>query len=200
MVFHNSTHLDSLSLEKMLLRAAEPWPHDGLNVFVRYSRKTVFSGTCCYRSGRIYVNLGRDNQYPVRIPAAIARPQSDSRCWWREIYSVEAADAYQLVLFVFMHELYHWLVKKARRNVRQKEARCDRFAARALVDGFGGTVRDARGRPVPRSHWDFQDLDGFVAAALGTRIARPPIKRAVLAATSAPASASAPGQQLLLFG
>ena len=68
------------------------------------------------------------------------------------------------MLVGFLHGLYHWLIRKARRNMRQKEAMCDRFAARHLVDRFGATVRDDRGRPVPRSEWDFQDVDGFVAA------------------------------------
>jgi hypothetical protein len=72
-----------------------------------------------------------------------------------------------------MHELYHLLIYRARRNIRQKEAMCDRFAARWMVDRFGAIVRDPRGRPVRRSEWDFQDLDGFVAAVLDRRVRRP---------------------------
>jgi hypothetical protein len=166
-LFHNSTHLDSSRLEGMIRHAAREWPLDGLEVVVRYSRKSDFSGTCYYNTGRIYINLGAGNRYPFRLRTYIARAKSDKRRWWREVYALELQDAYQLVLFVFMHELYHWLVKKARRNTRQKEARCDRFAARALVDGFGLAVRDMEGRLVHRDEWDFQDLDGFVAAARG---------------------------------
>ena len=39
------------------------------------------------------------------------------------------------------------------------------LAVRALVDLHGVLVRDSEGRPVIRSSWDFQDLDGFVASA-----------------------------------
>ncbi len=74
-----------------------------------------------------------------------------------------------MVLFVFLHELYHFLVKRARRNPRQKESMCDRFAARYLVERFGATVRDSSGRIVPREAWDFQDLERFVAAARDRR-------------------------------
>jgi hypothetical protein len=180
MILLNRTHLESARLEGILLPALIGWPHAGLTLLVRYSRGADFSGTCYYDRGRIHVNLGRHNRYPYLIKTSIARPQSNRRYWWRELYSVEAADAYQLVLFVFMHEFYHWLVKKARRNVRQKEARCDRFAARALVDGFGSVVRDDRGGRVPRLAWDFQDLGGFVAAAVHGRTRHRGVREACL--------------------
>jgi hypothetical protein len=168
-LFHNSTHLDSRRLEGIIRHAARDWPLNGLEVVVRNSRKSDFSGTCFYKTGRIYVNLGTHNRYPYLLRTNIARAKSDKRRWWREVYTLQIQDATQLVLFVFMHELYHWLVKKARRNTRQKEARCDRFATRTLVDGFGLTVRDMEGRLVHRDQWDFQDLDGFVAASRGAK-------------------------------
>lgn len=161
----NSTQLDSDRLERMFRAAVDGWPHDGLRVFVRYSRGAEFSGTCYYASDRIFVNLGRQNRYPYPLHTHIARPQSNRTHWWRELYTLHVADAAQLVLFVFLHEFYHRLVKRAGRNVRQKEARCDRFAARVLVDCYGVEIRDGDGNPVPRMEWDFQDLDGFVAAA-----------------------------------
>ncbi len=165
MELRNTTHLDTARLDRMFRNATEGWPRAGLRVFVRYSRGAAFSGTCFYKDGRIFINLGRDNRYPFEIKTHVACARSDARHWWRELYSIEAEDAYQLVLFVFLHEFYHWLVRRARRNVRQKESRCDRFAVRWLVDRYGATVRDHRRRPVARSAWDFQDLDGFVAAA-----------------------------------
>ena len=165
MEFRNSTELDTGHLSAMCLHAIADWPHEGVQAAVRYSRGAAFSGTCFYKEGRIFVNLGRSNAYPYLIRTHIARAQSDRRHWWRELYTIDAADPYQLVLFVFMHEFYHWLVRQARRNVRQKESRCDRFAARALVDLHGAVVRDAKGNLVPRTAWDFQDLDGFVARA-----------------------------------
>ena len=165
MEFRNSTHLDTARLHGMCQQAITHWPQDGLRTAIRYSRGAAFSGTCFYRDGRIYINLGRANRYPFPIQTSVARAQSNRYQWWRELYTVEARDEYQLVLFVFMHEFYHWLVRQARRNVRQKESRCDRFAVRALVDLHGAVVRDSQGRLVPRAAWDFQDLDGFVARA-----------------------------------
>ncbi|MFQ5425078.1 MAG: hypothetical protein ACE5F9_14015 [Phycisphaerae bacterium] len=193
MELQNTTHLDTARLDRMFRNATEGWKRDGLRVFVRYSRGAAFSGTCFYKDGRVFINLGRDNRYPLEIKTNVARAQSDARCWWRELYSIDAEDAYQLVLFVFLHEFYHWLVRRARRNVRQKESRCDRFAVRWLCDRYGATVRDHRRRPVARADWDFQDLDGFVAAARRRR-GTPRVS-----STTRQSRAAAQGKQLRLF-
>ncbi len=165
MEFANSTDLDSARLERLFRRHAAPYRHDRLKVRVRYSRGADFSGTCFYAHACIFVNLGRHNTYPYVLGAQIAKSRSNRTHWWRETYRLVVADGYQLALFVFLHELYHYLVKLAGRSPRRKEARCDRFAARALVDYYGVRVLDARGRPVARERWDFQDLDALVATA-----------------------------------
>ena len=165
MDFANSTDLDSRRLEALFLRHAWPYRHDRLHVRVRNSRGAAFSGTCYYAEARIFVNLGRRNVYPYRLGTQIARSRSSRTHWWRETYRLILADACQLALFVFLHEFYHYLVKAAGRNPRQKEGMCDRFATRALVDDHGVRVLDARGRPVRRERWDIQDLHAFVVAA-----------------------------------
>ncbi len=165
MDFRNSTQLDSTRLHALLLRYTVVWPHDPLRVRVRYSRGAEFSGTCYYQDARIYVNLGRNNRYPYALGTNLARCRTDRGGWSREIYSVRLRDAYQLVLFIYLHELYHYLIYRAGRCPRQKEGMCDRFAARVLVDDFAAPVTDGRGREVPRLAWDFQDLHRFVAAA-----------------------------------
>ncbi len=175
MDLQNTTHLNTNTLQGLFLDAVQGWPHDELRVLVRYSRGSEFSGSCYYRPPRIHINLGRKNRYPYLIRTHIARPQSNRRIWWRELYGVEAADPTQLAFFIFMHEFYHWLVRKARRNRRQKEGRCDRFAVRAMVDRWGTPIFDTRGRQVARNQWDFQDLDGFVASA--RRGFRPMVRR-----------------------
>jgi hypothetical protein len=207
MELHNSTHLDSDTLESLFQEAATGWPHEDLRVFVRYSRGSDFSGSCYYRPPRIHINLGRRNRYPYAIRTQIAPARSGLRSWWRELYEVEAADAVQLAFFLFMHEFYHWLVRKARRNTRQKEGRCDRFAVRAMVERWGMDVRDTKGRRVRRETWDFQDLDGFVAAARRVKRRDRPrkISRAELVPVEAPlvaaraTSMAVEGGQLLLF-
>ena len=178
MDFGNSTDLDGARLERRFERHVWPYRHDRLRVRVRYSRGAPFSGTCYYADECIYVNLGRDNAYPYRVGTHIARSQSNRTHWWRETYELVLADGYELALFVFLHEFYHYLVKAAGRNPRRKEAKCDRFACRVLVDHYGAAILDARGRPVPQENWDFQDVYAFVAAApqvkAGLQLTLPP--------------------------
>lgn len=161
----NTTLLSTDRLTTLFAEQVDGWPHRALTVRVRYSRGREFSGTCDYTSKAIYINLGRQVQYPYDIYTHIARAKSNATHWWKPIYRVRVADAYGLALYVFCHELYHWLVKQARRNTRQKESMCDRFATRVLVDQYGAGVFDESGCPVARTDWDFQDFEAFVARA-----------------------------------
>ncbi len=183
MDFANSTDLDSTRLERLFVQHAWPYRHERVTVRVRHSRGADFSGTCYYRDARIFVNLGRHTAYPYVLGTQIARSQSNRTHWWRETYRLIVADGYQLALFVFLHEFYHYLVKAAGRSPRQKEAMCDRFAARALVDHFGAGVLDSRGRPVARGQWDFRDVHALVAAApkvcVQGQLFAPPGRRAI---------------------
>ncbi|NOS99772.1 MAG: hypothetical protein HOP29_04005 [Phycisphaerales bacterium] len=169
MIFQNRTTLNTERLQDMFLTAIGGWPVDGLDIRIRYSRGADFSGTCFYERSRLHVNLGGHLRYPYRMRTYVARASTSRSTWWKPLYTIELADGYQVVTFVLLHEYYHWLVRRAERNTRRKEAMCDRFATRALVDHFGAAVRCPKGRPVPRGEWDFQDLDRFVARALLTR-------------------------------
>jgi hypothetical protein len=165
MDFGNTTHLDDRRLHEMVIRHTAPYCHRKLTVRFRYSRSAEFSGTCFYRDSRIFVNLGRANRYPYTFGTNVARAQSNRTHWYREIYRLTVADAYQLALFVYLHELYHFLVKAAGREPRRKESMCDRFAARVLVDVYGCRLVDSYGTAAPRAAWDFRDVHAFVAAA-----------------------------------
>ncbi len=165
MDFRNSTELDGRRLERLFLQHTWPYRHDRLTVRVRYSRGAEFSGTCYYANARLFINIGRRNKYPYPMGTHIARAKHNRTHWWRETYRLGIADPYQLALFVYLHELYHYLVKSAGRNPRRKESMCDRFAARVLVDAYGAVVRDSVGRPVARGAWDFRDVHAFVAGA-----------------------------------
>lgn len=165
MDFRNATDLDGARVERLFLRHTYPYRHEDLCVRVRYSRGAAFSGTCYYREARIYVNLGRHVNYPFRLGTHIARAQSNPSHWWREVYRLEVADGYQLALFVYLHELFHYLVNAAGKNPRRKEAMCDRFATRVLADEYGARVLSSTGRRVARRDWDIQDLTAFVAGA-----------------------------------
>ncbi|MFH0981793.1 MAG: hypothetical protein V2A79_09670 [Planctomycetota bacterium] len=191
--FENCTDLNDARLRTLCLDAVRPWRTGRLVVRVRYSRGADFSGTCYYTEGRVFVNLGRHLKYPYRMGTQIARAVTGRHGWSKPIYTVELADGYQVVLFVFLHECYHWLVKRARRNPRQKESMCDRFATRVLVDGYGATVRDPEGHRVPRDGWDFQDVESFISPLRRkSAIVTPP--RAALVPCPQP-----PEQQLWLF-
>lgn len=196
-MFNNRTELETDKLRAMCLEAVSGWRLRRVQVFVRYSRGADFSGTCYFRHARIYVNLGRHLRYPYQMGTLVARAVTSGNRWWRPRVTIELADAYQVVLFVFLHECYHWLIHIARRNRRQKEAMCDRFAARVLVDQYAAPLRDNSGRPYARPAWDFRDLDGFVAAA---RLRRDTQPRSADVVVAAPLPPGAPGAQLLLFG
>ena len=175
MDFRNSTDLDDARLYAMFLRHTVPFRHDRLTVRVRYSRGADFSGTCYYREARILVNIGHHNRYPYAMGTNIAKARSTRSGWCREVYYVTLANAEQLALFVYLHELFHYLVKQAKRSPKRKEAMCDRFATRALVDNYGCPVHRQSGQPVPRELWDFKDLTAFVAAAPRERQMRLPL-------------------------
>jgi hypothetical protein len=145
---------------------------------VRYSRGADFSGACYYRDNRIFINLGLHLGYPYMFATHLSRARTTRNGWQRDVFRVEVSDAYQLALFIYLHELFHYLVKAAGRCTRQKEAMCDRFAARVLVDCHGCRVFASNGRVADRRKWDFQDLEKFVASAPRTEVdcaARRPI-------------------------
>lgn len=199
--FHNSTALSSVKLLTLMSEAVAGWAVGRITVRVRYSRGADFSGTCVYSDRKILINLGRHLKYPYHMGTNLARAKTIGRRWYKPIYTLELQSGYEVILFVFMHELYHLLVKRARRNIRQKESMCDRFAARYVVERFGAIVRNDKGEPVPDDVWEFQDLEGFVAAARDRRAARHPIPRRKHQQTAERDLPSTPAQdgQLLLF-
>jgi len=214
--FSNSTTLSTDRIAGIITLGMQGWATGSVTVRVRYGRSADFSGACHYVTQRIYINIGRHVQFPYRMNTHIARARTVGRRWYRPLYSLELSSAYDLVAFIFMHELYHLLVKRAGRNVRQKEGRCDRFATRFMVDQFATRVLSEKGVPLDRAEWDFQDVESFVAAARDGRVretrkkpvAPPRIHKplpvappfAVRPGTSEPKRPQfAPVEQLLLF-
>jgi hypothetical protein len=163
--FGNTTNLSSDRLFDLFLNGLRGWSIGRITVRVRYSRGSDFSGTCFYADRRVFINLGKHVRYPYKMNTNVAKARRSGYIWRRPMYTMELKDAYQLAVFIFMHELYHLLVKRAGRNTRQKEAMCDRFAARHMIDRFGLAIKSETGERAPRLAWDFQDLEGFVAAA-----------------------------------
>lgn len=175
--FHNSTELSSRVLERGCNECIEGWNVGTILLRIRYSRGADFSGTCFYDQRKIYINLGKHLVYPYPMNTHLARSVTIGRRWFKPIYRINIENGIQLAMFIFMHELYHLLVRRAGRNTRQKESMCDRFAARYLVDRFGVSIVTNKGKSVSRSDWDFQNVDGFVSAARRKRrAARRPIR------------------------
>ncbi len=165
MDFQNTTKLDDTRLEALFRRHTAPYRHDHLTVRVRDSRGADFSGSCYYDDARILINLGQHVRYPYRLATHLAKARSYRTHWSRDTLCITVNSAYQLALFVYLHELYHYLVKSAGRGPRRKEGMCDRFAGRVLADEYGCAITDRHGRPAPRAQWDFKDLHAFVARA-----------------------------------
>lgn len=179
--FANSTTLSTEKIEGLCRAALAGWSVGEITARVRYSRGADFSGTCIYVDRLIYVNIGRHVCYPYEMKTNLARIQTHAGGWQRELYIITLRDAYEMAMFIFLHELYHLLVYRSGRNTRQKESMCDRFAARYLVDRAGCRVTHKDGRLVSRKDWDFQDLTGFVAAARSGRThSLLPLRKAVL--------------------
>lgn len=164
LALRNSTRLNTLRLLRLFADAMGSWPVDGLRVWVRDSRGADYSGTCYDLEGRILINISRALEYPYRMQTHLARTRQEPDGWSKPIFTLQLDDAYQLALFIFLHECCHWLIRRAGRNPRQKESTCDRFAARILVDYFGCYVQDADGRAVDRKHWDFQDFTALLGS------------------------------------
>jgi hypothetical protein len=162
MQISNKTELETRRLQNMFLLATDGWQAPELKVSVRYSQGAIYSGTFASPPSRIFVNLGRENQYPMKIETGIAKAWNCGLSWWKPSYYIEVENEYQLALFVFLHEFYHYLIHQASRNGLRKEAMCDRFAVRYLNEHCRLTVYDVNHQPVPESAWLFQDLDGFV--------------------------------------
>lgn len=191
--FGNATNLSSDRLFDLFIDGLRGWSIGRITVRVRYSRGADFSGTCFYADRRVFINLGRHLRYPYKMNTNVAKARRSGYIWRRPMYTMELRDAYQLAVFIFMHELYHLLVKRAGRNTRQKEAMCDRFAARHLINRFGLSIKSETGERIPRLSWDFQDLEGFVVAARDRSLQQ------VRAARRALKGERFSPQQLLLF-
>jgi hypothetical protein len=161
----NSTRLVTLRLLREFGEAMRGWPMAGVRVWVRHTRGAEYSGTCYPQEARIYINLSPTLRFPYRLATQVAPGKTQHGVWRRPLWTVMVLDACDLATFIFLHECYHWLLHRARRNGRQKEAMCDRFGLRYLVDHRGAGVCDEAGRSVPRGDWDVQDLDGFVRLA-----------------------------------
>ncbi len=120
----NSTQMDAGMLENLVKG------HDtgSLTVYlkdIRAGSQTPYSGVCYYKLGKIRVSVNPRNLYPV--PIRVGSP-FDRSSW--AYYMMRSAE--ELMHFVFLHEVSHYLDYRNGLSVRCKQTKADRFALKKL--------------------------------------------------------------------
>ncbi len=119
----NGTHLEGI--EERIQEVVRGYDEvENLKVRVRYTRKkakTPYSGICYYKEDKIGVSVNPENKYPVKI--RIGSPFNKSS--W-QYYYLDSPE--EVVMFVFLHELSHYLDYKNSLSVRCKQTKADKFA------------------------------------------------------------------------
>ena len=120
----NATDIDASMLDGLV----REYDTGNLRTYVRHTRKdaeTPYSGVCYYKKGRIRVSVNPKNLYPV--PVRIGSP-FDSGSW--NHYMMKSPE--DLMCFVFLHELSHYLDYRNAIPVRCKQTKADMFALRKM--------------------------------------------------------------------
>ncbi len=120
----NSTQMDS----GMLAHLAREYDTESLTVYlkdIRAGSQTPYSGVCYYRIGKIRVSVNPRNLYPV--PVRVGSP-FDRSSW--AYYLMRSSE--ELMHFVFLHELSHYLDYRSGVPVRCKQTKADMFALKKM--------------------------------------------------------------------
>jgi hypothetical protein len=97
---------------------------ENLQVKIKYTKenaKTPYSGVCYYREDKIRVSINPKNRYPLKI--TVGSPFNKSS--WQNYYLNSEEE---LALFVFLHEISHYIDYKNGLSVRCKQTKADKFA------------------------------------------------------------------------
>lgn len=124
MKIFNTTSIDAGVLEEY----AGGCDTQNLRVFIKDTRKgsyAPYSGVCYYREGRIRVSVNPRNLYPV--PVRVGSPFRASS--WNHYFMKTPED---LMSFVFLHELSHYLDFRNGIPVRCKQTKADMFALKRM--------------------------------------------------------------------
>jgi hypothetical protein len=92
---------------------------------IKAGSRTPYSGVCYYRIGKIRVSINPKNLYPV--PIRVGSP-FDRSSW--QYYLMRSPE--ELMHFVFLHEISHYLDYRSGVSVRCKQTKADMFALRKL--------------------------------------------------------------------
>jgi hypothetical protein len=120
----NNTSMDA-SMLGVLVREYDT---ENVTVYLKNTRagsQTPYSGVCYYKLGKIRVSVNPRNLYPV--PIRVGSP-FDRSSW--EYYMMKTPE--ELMHFVFLHEISHYLDYRNGIPVRCKQTKADTFALKKL--------------------------------------------------------------------
>jgi len=120
----NNTLMDA----SMLPYLVREYDTDDVTVYlknIRAGATAPYSGVCYYRIGRIRVSINLGNLYPV--PVRVGSP-FDRGSW--QYYLMRSPE--ELMHFVFLHEISHYLDYRQGVPVRCKQTKADMFALKKL--------------------------------------------------------------------
>lgn len=120
----NNTRMDASRLAHLV----SEYDTENVTVYlknIKTGSMTPYSGVCYYKIGKIRVSVNPRNLYPV--PIRVGSP-FDRSSW--EYYMMRTPE--ELMHFVFLHEVSHYLDYKSGISIRCKQTKADTFALKKL--------------------------------------------------------------------
>ncbi len=111
-------------VEEILNEYVKGYPVESLSVRIVHTKEnaqTPYSGVCYYKKDKIRVSVNPKNSYPLKIKTG---SPFDRASW--EFYQMDSAE--ELISFVFLHEISHYLDYKNGVAMRCKQTKADKFA------------------------------------------------------------------------
>jgi len=111
-------------MDEILRSYVENYNLENLIVKISYMRKgakSPYSGICYYKKNKIRVSINKNNKYPIKIK--VGSP-FNTASW--EYYYLNSPE--EVILFVFLHEISHYLDYINGLAMGCKETKADKFA------------------------------------------------------------------------
>lgn len=111
-------------VEETLRNYVNAYPVENLIVKISYTKKNSsvqYSGVCYYKKDKIRVSINPKNFYPLKIKVG----SPFNRSSWR-FYKMNSPE--ELIAFIFLHEISHYLDYKNHVSMRCKQTKADKFA------------------------------------------------------------------------
>ncbi|MEM2918858.1 MAG: hypothetical protein QXY62_05115 [Candidatus Altiarchaeota archaeon] len=111
-------------VEQVLRSYVATYPVENLLVKISYTKKNSsvqYSGVCYYKRDKIRVSINPKNFYPLKIKVGSPFDRSS----WK-FYKMNSAE--ELISFIFLHEISHYLDYKNGLSTKCKQTKADKFA------------------------------------------------------------------------